>query len=133
MKQIHNYRQKQNLNFSVHQVRGSKRKSHHSKIPRSHKSRRQSNHTTNSQQDHHRQRQSIKTKTTNIETLSLHIGDLYLFHPTDPRCPSASSLWCIFDKRENSRIYAESASRDLLTFRLWIPLPTHYRYARRYT
>ncbi|MFR9506110.1 MAG: hypothetical protein SNI32_08535 [Rikenellaceae bacterium] len=133
MKRIQNCQQKQSLNFGVHQERGSKRKSYHSKIHRSYKTRRQSNHTTNSLQDQQRQRQSIKPKTANIETLRLHIGDLYLLHPTNPRCPSVSSLWCIFDKRQNNRIYAESASRDLLTFHLWLPIPTHYRYARRAT
>ena len=126
---------KQIQNSKTYQKR-QPRYSHHSKSRHRHKIRRQSNDTfstTNSQQDQHRHRQSIKTKTANIETLRLHIGDLYLFHPTNPRCPSTSSLWCIFDKRQNNRIYAESASRDLLTFRLWIALPTHYRYARRAT
>ena len=125
MKQIHN--------SATHKRRGSKHYYCHSKILQRHKTKRQSNDTISSQQDQYRQRQSIKTKTANIETLNFHIGDLYLFHPTNPRCPSVSSLWCIFDKRQDNRIYAESASRDLLTFRLWLPISTHYRYARRAT
>ena len=132
MKQIQNCQQKQIQNTKAYQQR-QPRHYQHSKSRHRHKTRRQSNHTTNSQQDQHRQRQSTKTKTTNIETLNFHIGDLYLFHPTNPHCPGVSSLWCIFDKRQNNRIYTESASRDLLTFRLWIALPTHYRYARRAT
>ena len=59
-----------------------------------------------------------------------HIGDLYLFHTSDSRCPSSSSLWGFYDKRINGIIYLEHSSHNLRKFRLCHPLPTRYRYYR---
>lgn len=61
------------------------------------------------------------------------IGDLYLFHPTKKYCPAKSSLWGIYDKREDGIIYLESSTLDLIHFKLWHRLPKEYRYARRAT
>lgn len=58
------------------------------------------------------------------------IGDVYLFHPDDPRCPAAESLWGVFDKRTDGAIRLESSSRDLLHFRKWHLLPEEYRHCR---
>ena len=58
------------------------------------------------------------------------IGELYLFHPTNPRCPSSSSLWGFYDKRIKEVIYLEHSSHNLRNFRLWHPLPTRYCYYR---
>lgn len=61
-------------------------------------------------------------------------GDLYLFHTSDPRCPSESSLWGLFDRCEGERILLESSSGSSLSeFRAWHRLPEGYRYCRAAT
>ena len=57
-------------------------------------------------------------------------GELYLFHPTDPSCLASESLWGLFDKAAEGRLFLESSSSDLLCFDLWHPLPAEYRYGR---
>ncbi len=58
------------------------------------------------------------------------VGELYLFHPTDPRCPAKEALWAIIDKQRSSQVYLESSSRSLQTFRLWHKLSSRYHYYR---
>ena len=58
------------------------------------------------------------------------IGELYLFHPTDPLCPAESSLWGVYDKIEDGIIYLEHSTTDGRHFRLWEELPERYRYCR---
>lgn len=64
-----------------------------------------------------------------IEDFKFKDGEVYLFHTDDPNCPSDSSLWAQFF--ENNRI--EAYTTDLLTFTLWKPLPTKYKYFRQAT
>ncbi len=59
-----------------------------------------------------------------------HIGDLYLFHTSNPLCPASSSLWGFYDRRINGVIYLEHSSHNLRKFRLFHPLPMRYRYYR---
>ncbi len=61
------------------------------------------------------------------------VGELYLFHTTDPHCPSEGSLGGVVDRIEERRIRLESSSEDLRLFRLWHPLPAIYRYGRQAT
>ena len=63
-------------------------------------------------------------------TTEFRLGDLYLFHPCNPRCPASSSLWGFYDKRINGVIYLEHSSHNLRNFRLWHSLPKRYRYCR---
>ncbi len=58
------------------------------------------------------------------------IGELYLFHTSNPACPSEESLWGVFDKRAADTIYLESSSENLLTFTLRSALPPRYHYVR---
>ncbi len=58
------------------------------------------------------------------------VGELYLFHRTDERCPPDGSLWGIVDRSDAREIRLESSSSDLLHFRLYHPLPEEYRYCR---
>ena len=58
------------------------------------------------------------------------IGDLYLFHPNNPRCPAKTSLWGFYDKTTNGVIYSEHSTEDLRHFRSWHRLPQCYRYYR---
>lgn len=65
------------------------------------------------------------------ETVDFRIGEVYLFHCDNRRCPSKSSLWSIFDKRIGNDIYVESSSSgNLRRFRLWHRLPDDYEYCR---
>lgn len=59
------------------------------------------------------------------------VGDVYLFHRSDIFCPSRSSLWGQYDKHEQGRLYLESSSRNLRTFRKWHVLSFAYRYCRK--
>ena len=61
---------------------------------------------------------------------AFRIGDLYLFHTSNPNCPPATRLWGFYDKRINGVIYLEHSSHNLLHFRLWHPLSKAYRYYR---
>lgn len=58
------------------------------------------------------------------------IGDVYLFHKTDPRCPANSSLWGMFDKSVDGAVFLESCSSDHEKFDTWCMLPEDYRYCR---
>ena len=60
----------------------------------------------------------------------LSIGDLYLFHPSNKNCPYRSSLWGIYDKTEDSIIYLESSTLNLIHFKKCHPLPKYYCYYR---
>lgn len=59
------------------------------------------------------------------------LGEIYLFHCTNPLCPPESSLWGIFDKLDKDGIYLESSTSDLFSFRMWHPLPEVYNFCRR--
>ena len=63
-------------------------------------------------------------------TTPYQVGELYLFHQTDPLCPCWSSLWGIYDKTADGILYLESSSRDLEEFAFWHALPQSYRYLR---
>lgn len=63
----------------------------------------------------------------------LIVGELYLFHSSDLRCPSISSLWGVFDTVVDRLILLELSTEDLQEFRLWRPLPEKFAYARRAT
>ena len=41
------------------------------------------------------------------------IGELYLFHRKNSRCPSISSLWGIFNGYKEGRLSLESSSHNL--------------------
>lgn len=57
-------------------------------------------------------------------------GELYLFHRSEPTCPTQGGLYGIFDKTVRGGVYLESSSEDLQHFRLWHRLPSGYRYSR---
>ena len=49
-----------------------------------------------------------------IKTCKFRIGDVYLFHATDPGCDSRTSLWGIVGDRDaEDRICLETASANL--------------------
>ncbi|WP_418425848.1 hypothetical protein [Alistipes sp.] len=61
----------------------------------------------------------------------LRFRELYLFQRINYRCPAISSLWGIFNDYKEGRLFLESDSRDLWTFRHWHIVPEEYRYCRR--
>lgn len=65
-----------------------------------------------------------------IAAHKFEIGDVYLFHKSDPRCPSDSSLWGVFDKSDGGTVFLESSSSDCEEFRTWCRLPEGYRFCR---
>lgn len=69
--------------------------------------------------------------THDVIKMRFRVGDVYLFHRSDIRCPSRNSLWGQYDKHEQDRLYLESSSPDLRTFRKWHVLPSEYRYCRK--
>lgn len=69
-------------------------------------------------------------KRTPARKSSFRIGELYLFHPSNPRCPSATSLWEFYDKAKDGFIILEHSTLDLRHFRLRHYLPKLYRYYR---
>lgn len=66
-----------------------------------------------------------------VSGVKFHVGEVYLFHCSDSRCPGSSSLWGQYDKHYRGRLYLESSSHGLRTFRLWHVLPSEYHYYRR--
>lgn len=60
-------------------------------------------------------------------------GELYLFHPSNPHCPSQGSLWAVLAGEGEHGLLLESSSLDLQCFERWHMLPDLYRYARRAT
>jgi hypothetical protein len=62
--------------------------------------------------------------------ISFCIGELYLFHSTNPLCPSDTALWGVYDKTDGEQIFLEHCSLDLKTFSLGCALPDEYDYCR---
>lgn len=53
-----------------------------------------------------------------IKTCKFRIGDVYLFHATDPGCESGTSLWGIVNDRDtDGRICLETSSADLKKYK----------------
>lgn len=61
---------------------------------------------------------------------NFRIGDLYLFHSNNPRCPAKTSLWGFHNRTSKGIIYLEHSTKDLRHFRLCHRLPQYYRYCR---
>ena len=62
------------------------------------------------------------------EKAQLRSGELYLFHSSNPDCPSSSSLWGVYDKTSNGRIYLEHCTTNHRQFQLRYKLPLQYRF-----
>ncbi len=59
------------------------------------------------------------------------VGEVYLFHKSDPQCNSTTSLWGIFDKQVDGRVYLEACTKNLSHFERWVRLPSDYSYCRK--
>ena len=69
-------------------------------------------------------------KRTLTSKSTFRVGDLYLFHSSNPHCPPATSLWGFHNKTTNGVIYLEHSTLDLRHFRLWHNLSKRYHYYR---
>uniref|UniRef100_UPI004056618F hypothetical protein n=1 Tax=Alistipes sp. TaxID=1872444 RepID=UPI004056618F len=59
------------------------------------------------------------------------VGELYLFHPTDPTCPAEESLWGCYESGEDEgEILLESTTLDFHLFNLRRKLPQNYSHHR---
>lgn len=65
-----------------------------------------------------------------IEQCTFEVGEVYLFHTDNPRCPDAESLWGLYDRHEGHSIYLESCSMDQKHFSKGRRLPVGYRFCR---
>ena len=55
----------------------------------------------------------MKKRSRKIYEVAFESGELYLFHRTDPGCPRQGSLYGIYDKLIDNRIFLESRSCDI--------------------
>lgn len=63
-------------------------------------------------------------------SFDFEVGDVYLFHATDPACPAKGSLWGVFDRRNGDTVYLESSTVDFRHLCTRHRLPRRYRYCR---
>jgi len=62
--------------------------------------------------------------------MNFETGELYLFHPSDPKCNPDSSTWGIVDCIRNGTVHLESSTTDLRTFKHWHRLPEGNKHCR---
>ena len=63
--------------------------------------------------------------------IEFEIGEIYLFHKTDPECPDDNdALWAVFGDRDANGIMLESCTDNLIDFALRCRLPADYRHCR---
>ena len=75
--------------------------------------------------------QTIKQpKRMTVKQCNFKVGEVYLFHTDDPRCPDAESLWGLYDKHDGGSIRLESCSTDQKHFSKGWHLPEQYRFCR---
>lgn len=51
-----------------------------------------------------------------VKHCNFKVGEVYLFHTDDPRCPDAESLWGLYDRHDGNSIRLESCSTDQKNF-----------------
>ena len=69
-----------------------------------------------------------------VDMAEFECGEVYLFHPTDLCCNAETSLWGLYgESTSDGSVVLEAASRDLRQFRLWVCLPSAYRFCRQAT
>ena len=75
--------------------------------------------------------QTIKQpKRMMVKHCNFKIGELYLFHTDDPRCPDAESLWGLYDRHDGNTICLESCSTNQKHFSKGRHLSEQYRFCR---
>ena len=65
-----------------------------------------------------------------LGNIEFEIGEIYLFHKTDPDCPDDDALWAVFGGRDANGIMLESCTDNLIDFTLRCRLPADYRHCR---
>ena len=75
--------------------------------------------------------QTIKqTKRMTVKHCNFKVGEVYLFHTDNPRCPDTESLWGLYDRHDGGSICLESCSADQKHFSKGRRLPAQYRFCR---
>ena len=69
-------------------------------------------------------------KRMTVKQCNFKVGEVYLFHTDDPRCPDAESLWGLYDRHDGNSIFLESWSTDQKHFSKGRHLPEQYRFCR---
>ena len=71
--------------------------------------------------------QTIKQpKRMTVKQCNFKVGEVYLFHTDDPRCPDAESLWGLYDRHDGGSVRLESCSTDQKHFSKGRHLPEQY-------
>ena len=65
-----------------------------------------------------------------VKHCNFKVGEVYLFHTDDPRCPDTESLWGLYDRHDGNSIRLESCSTDQKNFSKDRRLPAQYRFCR---
>ena len=47
-----------------------------------------------------------------VKQCTFKVGEVYLFHTDNPRCPDTESLWGLYDRHDGDSICLESCSAD---------------------
>lgn len=71
-----------------------------------------------------------RTERMTVKQCTFKVGEVYLFHTDDPRCPQAESLWGLYDRHDGNSIRLESCSKDQKHFSIDRRLPVQYRFCR---
>ncbi len=71
-----------------------------------------------------------QTKRMRVKYCNFKVGEVYLFHTDDPRCPDAESLWGLYDRHDGGSVRLESCSMDQKHFSKGRHLPEQYRFCR---
>ena len=58
-----------------------------------------------------------QTKRMTVKHCNFKVGEVYLFHTDDPRCPDAESLWGLYDRHDGARSDWNLARRIRSIFR----------------
>ena len=65
-----------------------------------------------------------------VKQCNFKVGEVYLFHPADPRCPDAESRRGVDARPGGHSIFLESWSTDQKHFSKGRHLPEQYRFCR---
>ena len=69
-------------------------------------------------------------KRMTVKQCNFKVGEVYLFHTDNPRCPDTESLWGLYDRHDGDSICLESCSADQKHFSKGRRLPAQYRFCR---
>ena len=69
-------------------------------------------------------------KRMTVKQCNFKVGEVYLFHTDDSRCPNTESLWGLYDRHDGNSVRLESCSTDQKHFSKGLRLPEQYLFCR---